>query len=368
MNAAPDAGVAPRPQVTAAMQSVLRAVTDLQPYLASPLAFKDPSNAAFITSQLDSLRLVKHTFLGKRRQDTEPGEAAMASLFGDTIDRARESFGSGRQEIARNRLRGLTGLCFSCHSQKAAPADFTDAEKRVASLDLPVLERAEFYAATRQFDKALALWATLLSADASRPLDTFEHLRALRLSLSVLVRVKEDAPAAARLIRSQLDNANIPPFTARTLQQWQTDVTAWKNEKFRSAEATPAALFARAKQLVDSSAAAKSLSPDDSQWIRLWRASGYLHQALAKEPDAPWRVQALYLLGLASSSLQDPLVGAGGGLYLEACVREHPHSPLARACADRLFEAAWFDYTGSGGTAIPPDVSRSLEALRELAK
>jgi hypothetical protein len=119
---------------------------------------------------------------------------------------------------------------------------------------------------------------------------------------------------------------------------------------------------------VEASGAAQSPLTDEGRFISLLRASGYLHSAMEKEPGAPFRAEALYLLGVASAATLDPALFELDNLYLEACVRESPHSAIARRCVDRFYDRTWFGWTGSGGTAIPPEVERRLDELRALAQ
>jgi hypothetical protein len=90
--------------------------------------------------------------------------------------------------------------------------------------------------------------------------------------------------------------------------------------------------------------------------------------ALAAGPTASFRGEALYLLGVASAATHDPLLWELDTLYLEGCILENAHTALARKCADRRDDRAWFIWSGSGGTDIPPDVSQRLGELRALAQ
>ena len=190
----------------------------------------------------------------------------------------------------------------------------------------------------------------------------------MRQYVAVLVRVKDDRKATVAAITLQLARKDLPVFSRRVFEQWLRDAKQWQADDFAAAAATPAALLSRAGALVESSGAARSAMSDESGFIATLRATAYLHAALEKEPQAIWRGEALYLLGVATAATLDPLLWDLDSLYLEACIREKPHSAIARQCADRMYDRAWFGWTGSGGTRIPPDVAQRLGELRLLAQ
>ncbi len=354
------------PKTVAAMHAALHAVVSLQPHLASPAAFRDPANKVAISADLKVLAGLKHRFNAALKQD--PAVEALAGLFGEHVERARGEFAVGHTEAARSRMRSITGLCFACHTRESVGKDFDDVSKRVDGLGLAPLAKAEFFATTRQFDRAAAAWNTGLAAGPKNEAEWFEHAAAIRQYVAVLVRVKDDRPATIAVLTKQAARKDMPLFFQRTLQQWLVDAREWSADPFVASTATAAELLAKAKAIVDGSGAATRALSDEGRFVSMCRATGYLHAAMEKEPKAAWRGEALYLIGVASAATLDPLLWELDTLYLETCVREKPHSAIARQCADRMYDRAWFAWTGSGGTNIPSDVAQRLGELRQLAK
>lgn len=365
LQATPDAG-AERLQTVAVMHSAMHAMVSLQPYVASPEVFRDPANKEAIATSLLLLTKVKHRFAAPGRQD--PATEALAGLFGGHVERARGEFTSGDTEAARAHLRSISALCFACHTRDAVPKDFDDAGKRVEALSLPPLRKAEFFATTRQFDRAAAAWNVGLAVAPKLEADWFEQASALRQYVAVLVRVKDDRQATLAMLTRQAARKDLPLFFHRTLEQWRLEAREWSDDPFVAGTATAAALFAKAKAMVEASGLAKRALSDEGRFVSMLRATGYLHAALEKEPRAIWRGEALYLLGVATAATLDPLLWELDSLYLEACVREKPHSAIARHCVERMYDRAWFAWSGSGGTNIPTDVAQLLGELRQLAK
>jgi hypothetical protein len=357
--------LAASPELKATMKGNLSAVVALQPLLASPSAFRDPANAPTITSSLATLARMKHQFL---RPATQEPAAAIAELFAESVRRAQTDFASGQADPARMRLRGLTGLCLSCHSRQISAADFAAAGRAAEGASLQPLERAGFLAATRQFDAALALWGDALSVPRQTDADAFEQLQALRAALSVAIRAKDDASTTVSLLRGQCERGDQPTWRRRACERQLADARAWEAEHFSAATATPAQLYERACALIEASGAAEGLLARDEERVKLQRATAYLSLGLERDPKAKWRGEALYRLGVATGATLDPELWELDSLYLEACVRENPHSALGQRCIERLSERTLLDYTGSGGTRLPPEVAEHLEQLRQLAK
>ena len=159
-------------------------------------------------------------------------------------------------------------------------------------------------------------------------------------------------------------------FFRRSLNLWLADAREWPADTFTTRTATAGELFAKAKAIIDDSGAAARAFGDEGQYIRMLRAAGYLQAALGKEPQAIWRGEALLLLGVATAATAEPLLWDLDSLFLEACVREEPHSAIAVRCVDRMYDRAWFTWAGSSsdGDSIPRDVAQRLGELRVLAR
>ncbi|MGV3623603.1 MAG: hypothetical protein ACO1OB_22480 [Archangium sp.] len=362
---APAVGNATQPTTKATMQSALHSTVWLQPYLVSPAAFRDPVNAAAIKGHLEVLTSLEHRFATDAGADA--ATRALAGMFGTQVQRSLDDFTTGNPEPARARLRSMTGVCFACHSRETVSQDFDDTEKTVEALRLPPLRRAELYASTRQFDRAISVWREALAQPAKTEAEWFAHTAALRQYLAVLVRVRDDRGATASVITEQAEREGVPPFFRQLLEAWFAEVRVWNADDFSARSAAPLALFKKASALIADADLERQVVADERRFISMLRATGYLYAALERAPAATWRGEALYLLAVASAATQDPLLWNLDALFLETCVREQPHSKIARRCVTRLSERTWLRWTGSGGTEIPPEELRALAWLRSLA-
>ena len=190
----------------------------------------------------------------------------------------------------------------------------------------PVLRRED------QGDAAIVLWKELLSATPRTPVETLEQTKTLRAAISVSVRAKDDPKLTLELLESMKGRKDLPAPFSLALAEWTRQTRAWSEEGFVASAQSTEALVARARALIAATHAASAVAPDEGQLIWLLRASAYLNTAFAREPLGKWRGEGLYLLGVASAATLDPELWEIDGLYLEACVRENPHSGLAVLC------------------------------------
>jgi len=190
--------------------SDLAGVFVLQRYLASAAEFRDPANAGLINTSLQLLSRQQHSFMGG---GAEPTPAALGVLFAEQVNRAREDFARGSLDSARLRLRGLTNLCLGCHSR--APSADLEGIRVTNDGNLSPAEFAQYLAATRQFDAALATWKSVLDAPITTGRDAHDQSVALRAAVSVAVRVKDDPLLTLDLLERVKHRPELPGLVQR---------------------------------------------------------------------------------------------------------------------------------------------------------
>lgn len=361
--AAPPAALRASPRDQRPMIDAMSAVVRLQPYLASPTAFRDPQNAAEIIADLDALSGLRHFF-----SDVEGRPNELATIYARQAMLARREYLEGDQETARIRLRNVSGLCIDCHVTGPRLPELDEAATLVDRLDLSPLERPLFLVLTRQPDRALAEWREALVSPPRNDAEAAEQAEGLRAALSVAVRVKDDPAIAIALLEAQRGRSSVSPTSRRQQERWLAEARRWQQEKVVAATLAPKELVARARALIDATGAAETPVPAVERLVELLRATKYLGDAVAREPRGPWRGEALYLLGVASASTNDPLLWQLESLYLEACVRENPHTALARGCARRLADRTWYAYSARGVESMPPEVAGTVHELAAMAR
>lgn len=354
-----------RPEVDATMRGTFAALMELQPYLAQQTKFSDPANKDEILGKLAALSAVKHVF-PKKMNSEEPGLSVIATLFGDYLADAERNFKQGAYEYSRQRVRAITGFCFACHSRLGSEKVFEDSSKRIDESDLTSREKAEFFAATRQFDKALAQYDKVLDKAPDGELGYIEFTRGVRQALRVTVGAKNDPDATLHFLDKLSKRPGLSQSVKGDIESWRRDAQLWKNEKFDPKKLSAAALIKKAKSLVDRGLKAQAFPADEQGDISFLRATALLHLALEKNARHESRGEALYLLGVCSHALQDSLLWELDTLYWESCVREYPKTALATRCFKRYSEKILLGYTGSAGTQLPESELKKLTELRAL--
>ncbi|MEW6057347.1 MAG: hypothetical protein AB1540_12115 [Bdellovibrionota bacterium] len=352
----------------ATMKKNFDALINLQPYVADPKAFSDPKNREEIQKNLDSMSGLQHVFPTKMA-DQEPGLAAISGLFSDYLQDVQKSFRAGANgSFVRNQVRTMTGFCLSCHTRVSTGQSFMDLQNKVDSSPLTEFQKAEFYAATRQFDKAIRAFDKFISRTPSGEVGYIELGRAVREVLSVTIRVKQDAKTTFYMLEKLSSRKDLPEFFQRYVAEWKKDVKRWMQEKKRPKNMTTAELMLKARSLIAQAGERQLFPVDPAGDVSYLRATNYIHEALQKDPKGKFRGEALYLLGVCYDSLQDPLLWALDSLYFESCIREFPRTDVAKRCYHRYASKLYFGYSGSGGTFIPEDEIKKLSELRKLSQ
>ncbi|MGE4232383.1 MAG: hypothetical protein AB7F43_03555 [Bacteriovoracia bacterium] len=347
------------------MQKNFEALIKLQEYAADPKAFSNPANREDIQKHLDSINV--HMF-PKKLESTEPGLAAIASLFEAYVNDTREAFRSGAAgSFVRNQVRTMSGFCFQCHTRMEG-SKFQDPKKRIESLNVSNYNKALFLAATRQFDVAIKLFEKIIASTPNGELGMIELTNAARHVLSITVRVKQDPKETMKFLKKLSNRKDLPDFFVRSLSEWKKDVQGWQREKQKPSSLSESQLFALAKKTYAAGTKKQIFPADPSGDVSFLRTTNYIHQALAKNPKSKNRAEALYILGSCYDALQDPMLWGLDSMYFEACVREFPHSKTAKNCYERYAAKLYFGFTGSSGTFVPEDEQKKLKELRKLAE
>ena len=359
----------PNPQWAARMQSLSAALSDLLPIVVSQSKFSDPQNQAKIESDVKAIRSLAHSINAEAAPpNADPSMALFGSLFEDDIDRALESLKSGNKDYARGALKDATSYCVGCHTQTNNGPSYPRLSLDVNEKDLPKFDRAEFYAATRQFDLAIKEFEAVLKDPKLPEKDAFAWERAARSALAIAVRVQKDPAKSIDIVQALLRNRRAPKNVKRPAEQWLASLREWKKERPLREPAKSEDLLARASQLVESAQHAQKYPLDRAQDVTWLRAGSLLHELLGRPNlDGPTQAKALYLAGISSEATRDMNFWTMHETYYELCIRRLPHTESAQKCFDRLNDSVTLGYSGSAGVSIPADVRKRLTKMRELA-
>ena len=351
----------PRPM----MAQLSDALSKLMPYVVSPSKFEDPGNRATIKKQLERLTEAAGT-LHKVMPipDDDPSIAYLSGKLHSNLERSKKLLAAGYTDQARSLIKTTTYYCIACHTR-------TDQGATNLKLDLvqdlsafSTLERAEFFAATRNFDEATKAYeAALADRKFARRTPHRWEAAATRL-LAITVRIRRDPRLTQELIAKIRDDELAPARLRAASLHWWRSAKEWLDEP-KIAEESRSVQLTQAKRLYDQGTA---LDQDqrDAGLIYFLRASTRLHELLRyKERDAIYGT-ALYYARLTAEKLMPLNFWTLHSTYFEACVRFQPHTQMAKDCYTRFEKTQLIDDVNAAGRPVYSE--ETTELLKELKK
>lgn len=350
------------------MQSLYKTLSDVLTDVTSNRRFNDPENKLRIQMETDELARLAHDLNRKNmvRADADPTVEMVAEMLGSETKRAASELKRGHRTYARSILLSVPSYCIACHTRNSTGVEFAELPIEPSTKSLTPIERGEFYAASRQFDRAQDQFKLIIQDSKFAAVDVFDWQKAVHHSLAIAVRVKQDPSQAKEIVQAILKTPNAPFFMKQDAKSWLASINEWQQESPRHA-ASEEGLYSEAVRLLARARETQKYPMDRTADIFYLRASAATHDLLQVAPNGPHSSEAFLLAGLSYEVLNPVNLENLHELYYGACIRKAPHSPTAEICFQRLEQDITQDYTGSIGVDIPEDVRQSLENLQRLA-
>jgi len=297
--------------------------------------------------------------------DADPSLTIVQGLFERDAKRAYHAIKNGHVDYGKGILRSMTSYCIACHSRNGSGPDFPNITLSPKTENLNTFEKAQLLAATRQFDGAIENLTVVVGDGEIAHQRPLEWNRAVKQGLMLTVRVKQD-PDKALAFLAAAGKVEAPRFTTQNTEAWKASLEAWKKEK-TVVKPTEVSLHRGAKKLLDQARASQKFPMDRNADVLYLRASAMLHDQLRIAPAGPLAPEAFYLLGRSYEVLGDLQTEPWHEIYYETCIRQKPHTALARSCFDAFESSIHFGYSGSAGFSLPEDVRAQMNELKKLA-
>lgn len=362
----------PKTGWSAKMQALSKALSDLLPLVASKKKFADPKNDAAIEADVKAVRAVAHSMKSGDQPNSDPSMKIMSGLFEEDIARALDALKTGNRDYARSILKETTSYCIQCHTATSNGPDFPRLALDINTNELSPIDRAEFFAATRQFDSALTSYVTALDDQNFAANEPFEWEAGVRSALAIAVRVKKNPADTLKVIEAAKKNPKLTKSSKASLVSWETAVKEWSKEKPKDLSA-PAKMLSEGEELIRRAQKRQEFPLDHSQDILYFRAGATLHDLLQLPPATKGqsdelRARALYWAGVASEATRDMNFWTMHETFYEQCIRLRPNTEQARQCFARLKDSITLGYSGSAGVNIPKEIAARLEGFRVMAE
>jgi hypothetical protein len=300
--------------------------------------------------------------LAEHVQDRDAGFAFLGHRFAADTREIVWRFEAGQTEQARFLLGNVVRDCVACHARLPSGPSSALGRRLYEGVDTSALSPqalVTLQVATRQFDESLETCEALFAS---------QHLSATELDLSgvvttyllVAVHVREDPQRAQRGLATLAARDDVPVYLAAYLQSWQVALGTL-------AQRPPAPdPITEARALLGEAQRASRYPADRRALVYAIAASGVLNRLVSEQSEpSPELAEAYYLLGLTEPIIRGPALSEAE-FYLETSIRMAPRAPFAPDAYAVLEEQVLRDYEGSGGSHVPPEARKHLDALHRM--
>ncbi|OQW49179.1 MAG: hypothetical protein A4S09_03690 [Proteobacteria bacterium SG_bin7] len=302
--------------------------------------------------------------------DKDPVLKFVARDFSADMQSAYLSAKSGNVGVAKSIIRSTSNYCISCHTRNDQGIQDTAGFLSVDVGDLKGIEKADYFAAVRQFLPALNAYDQVLTSPRFSETNTKEWTTGMKKSLAIAVRVERNPSLTLELISRVFDAKSVPLSFREAALTWRRATKEWRDTEKKETAMNNAAKVKEARLLVHKGQLAiQETWNSEAGLIYFLRASSLLNDIVTKQKEISDYSEVLYLSGLAAEALRDVNLWTFDEIYYESCIRAKPHSENSRKCFTR-YEALQFlgeSYHLDENTTIEPAQITKLKQLKELA-
>ena len=323
---------------------------------------KEPTNKDFlqaIINETENINKFVHHVKKAALREVDPSFHFIIKRMGADIKFATKSLQNNDIKSARHILSRITGFCISCHTRTAKGREFDFSQSLPPFGEKDFLLKADFMAATRQFDKAIEHYEYFL---ANKKLATSQPTiwqLAIRRLLAITVRVKQNPSLTMEMISALLDRKAIPAELLEEIRTWRIAAKNWRIEIINKEKVRNP--LSKAQSLIEK---AKNYRKKTFGLVEFLRASSILHNFLDHEKSREKIGEALYWSGVAAGALDDINFWTMDDYYYEACIRLKTNN-FAQKCFKGYSNAQIKNFGNE--TAIPSYIKKRLKELKHLA-
>jgi len=350
------------------MKSMALNLGEILPLVISDVAFERPESRRKILSGLKKLaRSARRIEYKLPATNDDPLIGFVTVKLSRNFETAAAVLARRDDARARSLIRNATAYCISCHTRSAGGTATIAIEPKVQGVELSALDLAEFYTATRQFEKAIIHYEAVLNDQwfAQRYPHRWEF--AVKKMLAIVVRVQSSPRLALELLAKIHQSNTVPASLARDATIWRESVKDWLATPAKATAGIDPLVHGKEQYKKGEGLVAKTGSRD-AGLIPFLRASADLHEYLSLRREPAMYAEALLLAGRTAEQLASLNLWTLRDYYFEACIKVSPHSAVARQCLDRFRTSQLADTrTKTGAMVYADDVRERLDELSRLA-
>lgn len=341
------------PNWSASMRSLQKNLTDLEPFLFNLKDYNDPSKQTFIKEKLAALaKESKNIGHNPTMIDRDPTVRFVASQFASDLERASLSFNEGKTEFARYQVMKVASACIQCHTRMQQGPAFNFSKSESFFNLMPPADQAEYLIASRRFDQAYDILIKQLEQEGPAKPNVWQAERMVGLALTIAVQYQQNIKNTEKLMTVLQKNKSTAVPIRDRMSGWKKSIDKWKGES------------TKVLSLDDYQKILKSKSSEIDAMRIIPGILSILSEKLSQEKLG----QGLLLAGEAYEVLAPLFPMELHENYYESCVRNVPHTAMAKKCFMKLQDSIRSGYSGSRGVNIPLDIEVWLNNLNKLAE
>lgn len=316
-----------------------RSIAELIPFTVKSHNSSIAQNRDKILRNLGTLLRYAHDVKSQQKEapEIEPIVKFITPLLKEDLVLSIALMKRGQYSAAQPLINSVTGQCVGCHSHKKSKFYYGTVNIPEGFQKFSSLEKAEYYAASKQFNEAIKYYESVLTDSTLAKIDSSTWSLAVKRLLAIVVRVKQNPSLALELISRFRDVKSLPKGFEATVGQWRLSTKEWR-DKGRSQILSRSVQLSTAKNLLKEAEnlALKKKNISDVDFVLKLRAANFLHEILAQKPLDKVYGEALLQAGLVTESLRNFNFWTTQSTYYEACIRFQPRTPTAQKCYSRF--------------------------------
>jgi hypothetical protein len=347
------------------MNHAFQSLMNLMPFVVNDSEYKNPKNEKEIKENLKNLNsaftLAKHDQLIKHDLF-----APSYALISENLKETQVAFEKGKKDYSQWLVKETMSLCMDCHARLpvGVTSSFQNGELTVDTKKIrSPYDIGMAYLIVRRFVDAKANFTRSIQDSLIKKDDKI--LLPFQQILMIETKIKKDPGTMISIINDYLTKNNLPADLRLELETWKKRLILWKEDKaivsgINNEGQLKDFIKRRLIPLKDRD------SFNDAFKIDLLLASGLISNYFFENQSSPTAPELSFWLGWIEKRLKKEAFLSSGDLFLKQCIRKYSHHPVAKECLREYQESVEFDFSGSSGTQIPPEVEKELKDLRLL--
>lgn len=297
----------------------------------------------------------------KLQPDRDPSLAISARIFRNNVDLAADSFLTENYEFSKSTLRSALGQCVQCHTRLEYGPQFQKEKWTQKIEDTDLIDQIQLFIATRNFKLAQKKIDEALVSEPSLS-SPFLWQDIVQLGFLLNVRFNNDPMKTAQMINAIESSKQIPMFIKRNVPFWRDSLAGWRSLQ------TETNKLKLSDRLIKKGDELNTASRSEGGLIYYLLATRVLQEDIAfNQSDKKANAEILYRLGLINTLVNDNTSESMYEDYFELCIKDAPHTLLAKKCYSHLERNLTQQYTGRMEQNLPFDIKARLNELSKLA-